>query len=69
MRRVRWRFKVIDMDMERMMNRCKERGFYEPYVIFSNGETDYITVYEYENGMNGYKKIGNIKIINSEIGK
>lgn len=43
-------------------DRCKERGFYEPYVIFTNGETDYITNYEYENGLKDYKQIGNIKI-------
>lgn len=44
--------------------RCKERGFYEPYVIFTNGETDYITIYDYKSGMNGYKQIGNVKIEN-----
>ena len=46
---------------------CKERGFYKPCVIFSNGETKHITVYEYENGMNGYKQIGNVKIENQQI--
>lgn len=43
-------------------DRCKERGFYEPRVVFVNGEVDYITNYEYEHGLKSYKQIGNIKI-------
>lgn len=37
---------------------CKERGFYEPHVMYSNGDCDYITVYEYEKGFPSYKRIG-----------
>ena len=37
---------------------CKERGFYEPHVIYNNGDFDYITVYEYEKGFPSYKRIG-----------
>lgn len=38
--------------------KCKERGFYEPYVIYTNGDSDYITAYEYEKGFLDYKRIG-----------
>ena len=37
---------------------CKERGFYEPHVVYNNGDFDYITVYEYEKGFPSYKRIG-----------
>ena len=37
---------------------CKKRGFYEPHVMYSNGDCDYITVYEYEKGFPSYKRIG-----------
>lgn len=37
---------------------CAARGFYEPYVIYPDGDGDYITVYEYKNGFPGYKRIG-----------
>ena len=39
-------------------NFCKKRGFYEPHVMYSNGDCDYITVYEYEKGFPSYKRIG-----------
>ena len=38
--------------------KCRERGFYEPIVHFTDGEEDCITKYEAENGFNGYKRIG-----------
>lgn len=38
--------------------KCRERGFYEPTVHFTDGEEDYITKYEAENGFKGYKRIG-----------
>lgn len=38
--------------------KCKERGFYEPTVHFTDGEEDCITKYEVENGFKGYKRIG-----------
>jgi hypothetical protein len=37
---------------------CKERGFYEPHVVYNNGDFDYITVYEYKKGFPSYKRIG-----------
>lgn len=37
---------------------CKERGFYEPHIMYNNGDTDYITAYEYDKGLLNYKRIG-----------
>lgn len=37
---------------------CKARGFYEPFVQYTDGNSDCITVYEYEKGFPGYKRIG-----------
>lgn len=37
---------------------CKARGFYEPFVLYTDGNSDCITVYEYEKGFPGYKRIG-----------
>lgn len=37
---------------------CKVRGFYEPFVLYTDGNSDCITVYEYEKGFPGYKRIG-----------
>ncbi len=37
---------------------CKERRFYEPHVVYNNGDCDYITVYEYNKGFPSYKRIG-----------
>nr|DAV42009.1 MAG TPA: hypothetical protein [Caudoviricetes sp.] len=37
---------------------CKARGFYEPFVLYTDGNGDYITAYEYEKGFPGYKRIG-----------
>lgn len=38
--------------------KCRERGFCEPIVHFTDGEEDCITKYEAENGFKGYKRIG-----------
>lgn len=38
--------------------KCRERGFYEPTVHFTDGDEDCITKYEAENGFKGYKRIG-----------
>ena len=38
--------------------RCKERGFYEPHVMYNNGDCDYITAHECEKGFPSYKRIG-----------
>ena len=38
--------------------KCEERGFYEPFVLYTDGNSDCITVYEYEKGFPGYKRIG-----------
>ena len=37
---------------------CKARGFYELFVLYTDGNSDCITVYEYEKGFPGYKRIG-----------
>lgn len=37
---------------------CGARGFYEPHVIYTDGDSDYITAYEYKKGFPGYKRIG-----------
>lgn len=37
---------------------CRERGFYEPYIIYNNGDCDYLTAYEYEQGFPNHKRIG-----------
>ncbi len=37
---------------------CKARGFYEPFVLYTDGNSDCITVYEYAKGFPGYKRIG-----------
>jgi hypothetical protein len=33
-------------------------GFYEPFVLYTDGNGDYITAYEYEKGFPGYRRIG-----------
>ena len=42
---------------------CKARGFYEPCVMYVDGDCDYITVCEYEKGFPGYKRIGQYDFI------
>lgn len=37
---------------------CKRRDFYEPCVMYTNGNYDYISICEYKNGFPGYKRIG-----------
>lgn len=37
---------------------CEAHGFYEPHVIYTNGDRDYISVYEYKKGFPSYKRIG-----------
>lgn len=37
---------------------CKACGFYEPFVLYKDGDGDYITAYKYEKGFPGYKRIG-----------
>lgn len=38
--------------------KCKERGFNEPRIQYTSGETDYITVYDLEHLERFYKRIG-----------
>ena len=45
---------------------CEERGFYEPHVIYNNGDCDYITVYECEKGFPSYKRIGQYEFTKTE---
>lgn len=49
--------------------RCKERGFYEPYVMYNNGDCDYITTYECEQGFLDYKRIGQYDFTKKDEGK
>ena len=37
---------------------CKDRGFYEPYVRYNDGEEEYITVHEVEHFQDFYNRIG-----------
>lgn len=39
-------------------DKCKERGFNEPRIRYTSGETDYITVYQLEHLDKSYKRIG-----------
>lgn len=49
--------------------RCKERGFYEPLIMYNNGDTDYITAYEYDKGLLNYKRIGQYDFTKKDEGK
>jgi len=49
--------------------RCKERNFYEPHVMYNNGDCDYITVYEYEKGFPSYNRIGQYNFTKKDEGK
>ncbi len=48
---------------------CKARGFYEPFVLYTDGNSDCITVYEYEKGFQGYKRIGQYAFAKKDEGK
>ena len=48
---------------------CKARGFYEPFVLYKDGDGDYITAYEYEKGFPGYKRIGQYDFTEKDEGK
>ena len=39
-------------------DKCKERGFNEPRIHYTSGETDYITVYQLEHLEKLYRRIG-----------
>lgn len=39
-------------------NKCKERGWHEPHVVFSDGEEDYITNYDIKCISNRFARIG-----------
>lgn len=47
--------KIIDICA---CDECKERGFYEPTVVYQNGEIDYITHCDFVNNFRDYYKIG-----------
>jgi hypothetical protein len=47
---------------------CKARGFYEPFVLYTDGNGDYITAYEYEKGFPGYKRIGQYDFTDCAVG-
>ena len=46
-------------------DRCKERGFFEPYVLYKDGSTDFITKCDYDSGLKRFRQIGNVTIIES----
>lgn len=48
---------------------CKARGFYEPFVLYTDGNGDYITAYEYEKGFPGYNRIGQYDFTKKDEGK
>lgn len=48
---------------------CKARGFYEPRIIYTDGDKDYITAYEYEQGFPYYKRIGQYDFTKKDEGK
>ena len=48
---------------------CKERGFYEPHIMYNNGDTDYITAYKYDKGLLDYKRIGQYDFTKKDEGK
>lgn len=48
---------------------CKERGFYEPYVMYNNGDCDYITVHECEKRFPSYNRIGQYDFTKKDEGK
>lgn len=39
-------------------DRCKERGFYEPVVEWSDGSVDWITIWEKKSNFHNYYQIG-----------
>ena len=45
---------------------CKDRGFYEPYVRYNDGEEEYITVHEVEHFQDFYNRIGQYDFAKSE---
>lgn len=45
---------------------CKDRGFYEPYVRYNDGEEEYITVHEVEHFQDFYNRIGQYDFSKSE---
>lgn len=49
--------------------RCKERGFYEPHVMYNSGDCDYITVHECEKGFPSYNRIGQYDFTKKDEGK
>lgn len=48
---------------------CEKRGFYEPCVMYTDGDCDYITIYEYEKGFPSYNRIGQYDFTKKDEGK
>ena len=44
-------------------DKCKERGFNEPRIHYTSGETDYITVYQLEHLDKSYRRIGKYEFV------
>ena len=47
-------------------DKCKERGFNEPRIRYTSGETDYITVYQLEHLDKSYRRIGKYEFSKKE---
>ena len=47
-------------------DRCKQRGFYEPIVVWDDGNVDWITDWEQSNNFRHYYKIGNYVFGNTQ---
>ena len=47
-------------------DKCKERGFNEPRIRYTSGETDYITVYQLEHLEKLYRRIGKYEFIKKD---
>lgn len=47
-------------------DKCKERGFNEPRIHYTSGETDYITVYELEHLDKLYRRIGKYEFVKKD---
>lgn len=46
--------------------KCKERGFNEPRIRYTSGETDYITVYQLECLDKSFKRIGKYEFVKKD---
>lgn len=48
---------------------CEKRGFYEPRVMYTDGDYDYITIHECEKRFPSYNRIGQYDFTKKDEGK